>query len=792
MKPLYKVIIVLVAAIVLVSALASAFNQIATSPILTKNLNTQDRDQDLPVPREIPDLNVTDPRQNHRLPEMNDTVVPPKLDNTTLPNATDSQNLTGGTNVSGTVFVDQDGNGVADPGEEQPNVGVELFDQNGTLIATTQTDENGNYTFTGIDPGKYNVSTFPGTNGNVTGGGNQTIDVGDGPVQDVDLNPLPREATNPTIDTVTDIVTSMDLVKKGVQFPVGGTVTTILGAPITGIPVMVLVAENKTTSERYFIGAGIVQNGYFMASCMIPDELKLGNYQLIARSLGNDTYKPSESDPPVKVMDESRLTIDAPARMILGSYLDLVVTLKENSSSKPVMAAEISYSIGQAEASLMGGTGTTDENGIVTSSWLMFIPGNYTISVSFEGNSDLYGTKANMTVTVLDIEVDTSPEYLVRGYDNSLYVLVHASELPVPNKTVIMYLEEYAVGIYETDNEGRFNATVPVPYYQALGTCHMTFAINSIKSCQNILTVMSMTTMLVRVDGSDVNATLLDDHNRTMLEMPLVLKKTDQTAVDIATSRVGAEFSLKADAEGDYTVLFNGTSIYVPSSAIVHYSPTGFGQGMDWLIIGALGAIAAAAMIGFLMFRRRKNTAPMEDAAAPFLPSPMTGLPTSPYALTFPQIDDGMPPVWGENEPLLFHISGGTGEVQLEVDGNGSRVDLDSGSGSYTVALQKGEHLMSVTGPLGTTAVVVQVVNYREETVRLYRSAFDAWKTKGNGIADSMTPRELQSAIERRLDRSLHGQLDVMISLFEIAQFSERPIGRPEYESMFRASDKVS
>ncbi len=792
MKPLYKVIIVLVAAIVLVSALASAFNQIATSPILTKNLNTQDQDQDMPVPREIPDLNITDPRQNHRLPDLNDTVVPPELDNTTLPNATDSQNLTGGTNVSGTVFIDQDGDGIADPGEVQPNVGVELFDQNGTLIATTQTDENGNYTFTGVDPGKYNVSTFPGTNGNVTGGGNQTIEVVDGPLQDVDLNPSPREATNPTIDTVTDIATSMDLVKKGVQFPVGGTVATASGIPITGIPVMVLVAESKTTSERYFIGAGIVQNGYFMASCMIPDELKLGNYQLIARSLGNDTYRPSESDPPVKVMDESKFTIDAAERMILGSYLDLVITLKENSSSKPVMGAEISYSISHADTNLMGGMGTTDENGIVTSNWLMNIPGNFTISVSFEGNTDLYGTNANKTVTVLDIEVDASPEYMVRGYDNRLYVLVHASDLPVPNKTVIVYLEEYAVGIYETDDDGRFNATVPVPYYQALGTCQMTFAINSVKSCQNILTVMSMTTMLVNVDGNNVNATLLDDHNRTMLEMPLVLKKSDQTAVDIATSKIGAEFSLKADAEEDYTVLFNGTSIYVASSAIVHYTPTGFGQGMDWLIVGALGAIAAAAMIGFLIFHRRKDAAPVMDATAPFLPSQLTMLPASPYTLTFPKIDDGMPPVWGENEPLLFHVSGGQGEVQLEMDGNISKVDLDSGSGSYTVTFQKGEHLMSVTGPLGTTAVVVRVVDYREETVRLYRSAFDAWKAKGNGISDSMTPRELQSAIERRLDRSMHGQLDVVISLFEIAQFSQRPIGRPEYESMFRASDKVS
>ena len=86
MKPLYKVIIVIVAAIVLVAALGSAFNQIATSPILTKDLNTQDGDHDVPTPI-IPDVNLTDPLQNHDLPDLNDTVLPPKL-NHTVPNGT--------------------------------------------------------------------------------------------------------------------------------------------------------------------------------------------------------------------------------------------------------------------------------------------------------------------------------------------------------------------------------------------------------------------------------------------------------------------------------------------------------------------------------------------------------------------------------------------------------------------------------------------------------------------------------------------------------------------------------
>ncbi|MGD0817107.1 MAG: DUF4129 domain-containing protein, partial [Methanomassiliicoccales archaeon] len=412
----------------------------------------------------------------------------------------------------------------------------------------------------------------------------------------------------------------------------------------------------------------------------------------------------------------------------------------------------------------------------------------YTFSAIYTGNTTLYGTTANKTVTVLDVTVETAPSFMVRGYDNKLFVLVHASELPVANRSVLVFLENLSLGTYMTDQGGRFNVTIAVTYHQALGPSKMAFEVSSIKRCEIYLNVTSMTTMRVELDGNQVDATLLDDHNQVMLSMPILLQRTDQTNVDIGFSKVGSEFSLNPSDDTDYMVKFNGTSIYQPSSAVVHYSPSGFGSGTDWLLIGLLGMIAVVAMIAFMILRSRKRTG---LAVQEVLPTPATRLSTSPYVLTFPQIGEELPPVWGENEPLLFQISGGQGDLHLDIDGNGSKVNLDSGSDTFTVTLQKGDHLLSVSGPLGTTTIAVRVVNYREETVRLYRSSFDFWKTQGNGISDSMTPRELQATIENRLDRSLHGQLDVVISLFEIAQFSQRPVGRPEYERMFRASDQV-
>jgi len=65
---------------------------------------------------------------------------------------------TGGLNeISGTVFSDDDGNGIQDETGIFSGVTIELRDQNGNIVGTTVTDADGNYEFTNLPDGIYTV-----------------------------------------------------------------------------------------------------------------------------------------------------------------------------------------------------------------------------------------------------------------------------------------------------------------------------------------------------------------------------------------------------------------------------------------------------------------------------------------------------------------------------------------------------------------------------------------------------------------------------------------------------------
>ncbi len=78
------------------------------------------------------------------------------------------------------VFADLNGNGIQDPTDRRlTGVTVTLLDASGKVIATTKTDKNGNYRFTGLAAGKYRIKITPPAGYTFTGqakGSNRATD----------------------------------------------------------------------------------------------------------------------------------------------------------------------------------------------------------------------------------------------------------------------------------------------------------------------------------------------------------------------------------------------------------------------------------------------------------------------------------------------------------------------------------------------------------------------------------------------------------------------------------------
>jgi hypothetical protein len=102
------------------------------------------------------------------------------------------------------VFEDNNGNGIQDEGEVGiPDLIVDLYDVYGEQVATTTTDENGTYEFTGLSSGNYYIQIEPEgtiTFSPVVDGGNQVSLVEDQPYGTSPVVELTLGATEETWD----------------------------------------------------------------------------------------------------------------------------------------------------------------------------------------------------------------------------------------------------------------------------------------------------------------------------------------------------------------------------------------------------------------------------------------------------------------------------------------------------------------------------------------------------------------------------------------------------------------
>ena len=134
------------------------------------------------------------------------------------------------------------------------------------------------------------------------------------PQPPVRLPPPAQPPPPPPLDTVTDITQWPTDVRRGHPFTVGGTVRTITRYPVDGMKVEIYVNETKEHGG-IVIGTTTTRYGRFQAEAELPETLQLGNYQLLARAVGNKRYEESWSDPDISVYSGSGIRLTGPSEV---------------------------------------------------------------------------------------------------------------------------------------------------------------------------------------------------------------------------------------------------------------------------------------------------------------------------------------------------------------------------------------------------------------------------------------------------------------------------------------------
>jgi transglutaminase-like putative cysteine protease len=626
------------------------------------------------------------------------------------------------------------------------------------------------------------------------------------------------------IPTLTNITRCGNIGIKGSNFTVEGQVLDLNGTGVGNLNVLVYLTKSKNETGR-LCGEGNTAEGYFNITCYVPKEVEVGSYQVVAHAVGNGQYEDSWSDPDIKIMAETNLSINLPSKVIQGRAFMGNGTLKERLTGQPVANQTVFYTVdeelGRFEENL---STVTDNRGFFTWSFTLWLPGNYTVLTVFNGSEGYINSSFSGITRVPEVTISpTTPETLIRSENATLTGRVHAEDLNLTSEDLLISLNGSQIATANTDSQGLFNAFYQVPYFQTLGDATLTYQLRQPPNTayvQNI-SILARTSLTCnasqiskREDTFNFTVTLKDDHQQPMGNIPVRLVCTfnnhNSTSYESVTDSNGkAEYTgivLPPDTAESmtYNASYPGSTFYMPSS----YSNTArvpsipFPYTMLLLIIGT-SLPASITVLSAFIWKRRKTSKNNVDKG---LPSNAPTVPSSKkkadLQVRFPQISNPFPLVWGVKEPLII-------ELQLnEYDKSISSADLylvinDETETSLKTSGRKVQtnHVFDVKGAHKLKAkfsgddewedtVVeneIRIVDYREEIVDLFNSFFKSAKTKFQSVHDEMTPRELQGALINQIQAPKHDALDTAVSIFEVADYSLHEVNRRDYEQIYLA-----
>ena len=198
--------------------------------------------------------------------------------------------------------------------------------------------------------------------------------------------------------TFTNITGNDPVALKGKTFNVWGTVTTANGSAVSGPQVEIILKSDKTDYNEtgLVVGVGFAEDGLFNVTCDASTELAVGDYDLIAHTLENRWYLESVSDPPIRLMSETDVSISGPKRVYAEKNITYRGIVVETATGEPLANATLRVRYLNRTMDLV-----SDVQGRI--SFPAFFPedGEATINMSMEETDYYVGSSTSFGVSVM-------------------------------------------------------------------------------------------------------------------------------------------------------------------------------------------------------------------------------------------------------------------------------------------------------------------------------------------------------------------------------------------------------
>jgi transglutaminase-like putative cysteine protease len=615
-----------------------------------------------------------------------------------------------------------------------------------------------------------------------------------------------------SVQTVTRITHQDNICYKEDNFTVSGYVTDFFGDPVNGLTTLFYLKQNKTL-DGALCGKTVSVNNTFRAECAIPQNLAPGIYYLEAITLGNSVYNWSRSDPPISILAHSYIDYNASSRVIAQRPAVLEGRLLETNTNAPISSHHL-YIISSDGFHTL----TTHDDGYFDFDTI-YPSGDHQVRIVWDGNLFINGSNVTYNLTAIPLQITpTSISALARGERISITGLVHAEDMiPDRGENVALYLDDQYLGTVNVDEDGLFTYSFILPDDETLRDVEIYYELVNSDTSASQSTIIGMRpdlNYLIREKGTwkdslKIEVVLLTNRGVQMINEEIKLVSENQTTQTLYTDENGrAIFTVNFETRprGDdyrFSLSHSGSEYIIPVTrtgvvelnGIINYQA---------ILVGLIcvGGVSGAVYYGYKRIKKRppkKADTPVNRQEKQETPAEKPREVTGVFVIREEnaRIDVSIPEirytslVWGVNQPLEMRIilrpmQKESATIKIEGLQNQDTINLDEDCEAVLkhTFTEKGITRIRLTYK-GTqasaeTLLVLNIIDYREEIIKLFNEDFNEHVTRAKELNYTATARELLVS-SNQLEPHILEALVHLILCFEEATYSHHPITEDDY-----------